>query len=60
MTLNGTDDNLVDLSENARSQVVNLRVTDAEIEKLNQKAIYQTARTSYVRALSEELPKAKH
>jgi hypothetical protein len=58
ITIDGTDYNLADLSESARSQVVNLRVTDAEIEKLNQQlAIFQTARTAYARALSDELPK---
>ena len=62
ITIDGTDYNLADLSESARSQVVNLRVTDAEIEKLNQQlAIFQTARTAYARALGEELPKeTKH
>jgi glycerate kinase len=58
VTIDGTEYNLADLSENARSQVVNLRVTDAEIEKLKQQlAIYQTARTAYARTLAEELPK---
>lgn len=60
VTIDGTEYNVADLSENARNQVVNLRVTDAEIEKLKQQlAIYQTARTAYARALSEALPK-KH
>lgn len=55
--IDGTEYNVADLSENARNQVVNLRVTDAEIEKLKQQlAIYQTARTAYARALSAELP----
>ena len=55
--IDGTEYNVADLSENARNQVVNLRVTDAEIEKLKQQlAIFQTARTAYARALSEELP----
>lgn len=58
ITIDGTEYNVADLSENARSQVVNLRVTDAEIEKLKQQlAIFQTARTAYARALSDELPK---
>ncbi|MDR5900461.1 DUF6447 family protein [Halomonas vilamensis] len=58
ITIDGTEYNVNDLSENAQNQVLNLRVTDAEIEKLNQQlAIYQTARTAYARALSEELPK---
>ena len=56
VTIDGTDYNLADLSENARSQVTNLRVTDQEIARLQQQlAIAQTAR-----ALSEELPKAEH
>lgn len=58
ITIDGTEYNAADLSDNAKAQVTNLRVTDAEIEKLKQQlAIYQTARTAYARALSEELPK---
>lgn len=58
LTIDGTEYKVADLSENAQNQVVNLRVTDAEIEKLKQQlAIYQTARTAYARALSDELPK---
>jgi len=61
ITIDGTEYNVADLSENARNQIVNLRVTDAEIEKLKQQlAIFQTARTAYARALSEELPRAEH
>jgi|TARA_Y100000780_G_scaffold212148_1_gene212216 glycerate kinase len=60
LTIDGTEYNVADLSENAQNQVVNLRVTDAEIEKLKQQlAIYQTARTTYARALGEELPKTE-
>ncbi|WP_404342572.1 DUF6447 family protein [Vreelandella venusta] len=58
ITIDGVEYNVANLSENARNQVVNLRVTDAEIEKLQQQlAIFQTARTAYAKALSEELPK---
>ena len=61
LTIDGTEYNLAELSENARNQVLNLRVTDQEIAKLKQQlAIYQTARTAYARALAEELPKAEH
>tara|TARA_R100001039_G_C1847690_1_gene107797 strand:- start:1062 stop:1277 length:216 start_codon:yes stop_codon:yes gene_type:complete len=61
ITIDGTEYNVADLSENAKAQVTNLRVTDAEIEKLKQQlAIYQTARTAYARALTDELPKAEH
>ena len=57
ITIDGTEYNAADLSDNAKQQVANLRVTDAEIEKLKQQlAIYQTARTAYARALNEELP----
>ena len=60
ITIDGTEYKLAELSENARSQLVNLRVTDSEIDRLNQQlAIYQTARTAYARALSEELPTQK-
>lgn len=60
VTIDGTEYNVSDLSDNAQSQVVNLRVTDQEIARLQQQlAIYQTARTAYARALSDELPK-KH
>jgi len=58
VTIDGTAYTVADLSDNAKSQVANLQVTDAEIAKLKQQmAIYQTARTAYARALSEELPK---
>ena len=60
ITIDGTEYNVADLSDNAKAQVTNLRVTDAEIEKLKQQlAIYQTARTAYARALGEELPKTE-
>ena len=60
ITIDGTEYNVNDLSNNAKAQVTNLRVTDAEIEKLKQQlAIFQTARTASSRALSVELP-AKH
>ena len=61
VTIDGTDYSLADLSENARSQVTNLQVTDQEIARLQQQlAIFQTARTAYARALSAELPKQEH
>lgn len=49
---------LADLNDNAKNQVLNLRVTDQEIASLQQKiAIAQTARAAYAKALTEELPK---
>ncbi|MBT2787216.1 MULTISPECIES: DUF6447 family protein [unclassified Halomonas] len=57
VTIDGHEYNLADLSENARNQLVNLRVTDQEIQRLNQQlAIAQTARTAYANALKQELP----
>ena len=57
LTIDGKEYNTADLSENAKAQVTNLRVTDQEIAKLKQQlAIYQTARAAYARALGEKLP----
>lgn len=61
VTIDGEEYKVNDLSENARSQVVNLRVTDQEIAQLRQRlAIAQTARTAYANALKAELPKKEH
>lgn len=61
VAIDGTEYNLADLSDNAKAQLTNLRVTDQEIERVKQQlAIAQTARTAYARALSEQLPKNKH
>ncbi len=58
LTIDGIEHNVADLSENARNQVMNLRVTDQEISRLQQQlAIAQTARTAYANALKDELPK---
>lgn len=57
ITIDGVEYQLSDLSEEARAQVVNLRVTDQEIAKIKQQlAIYQTARAAYARALGDKLP----
>ena len=59
ITIDGVEYNAADLSENAKNQVMNLRVTDQEIASLQQKlAIAQTARVAYANALTAELPKA--
>ena len=58
MVIDGTQYLLSDLSENARNQITNLRVTDQEIAHLKQQlAIAQTARAAYANALQAELPK---
>lgn len=61
VTIDGTEYDLDKLSEEARNQVMNLRVTDQEIGRIQQQlAIYQTARTAYAQALSAALPKDEH
>jgi len=57
VTINGTPYKLADLSDEAKNQLMNLRVTDQEIERLKQKtAITQTARMAYAKALEAALP----
>ena len=44
------------LSDAAKSQIVNIRVVDQEISKLQQQlAIMQTARNTYSKVLNEEI-----
>lgn len=58
VTIDGKEYPLDQLSESARNQVVNLRVTDQEIQQLQQRlAIAQTARTAYSNELKAELDK---
>jgi len=60
ITIDGKEHDLASLSENARAQVTNLRVTDSEIERIKaQLAIFQTARMTYSKALKDELEKAE-
>lgn len=60
ITIDGTDYNVATLSDEAKTQIGNLRVTDQEIQRLNQQlAIAQTARAAYARALAAELPKTE-
>lgn len=61
ITIDGKDYDVTSLSEQARSQIVNLRVTDQEIQRLQQcLAIAQTARVAYAKALEAELPKVEN
>jgi hypothetical protein len=60
ITIDGQQYDVSTLSENARSQIANLRITDQEIQRLQQQlAIAQTARAAYARALEAELPKTE-
>jgi hypothetical protein len=59
-TIDGQEYNLADLSEGAKSQIVNLRVVDQEIANLKQQlAIMQTARNAYGSALNTEIGEKK-
>ena len=60
ITIDGVEYKVSDLNDNAKNQIVNLRVTDQEIASLNQKlAIAQTARVDYASALAAEVAKLK-
>lgn len=57
VTIDGTEYNVADLTDNAKAQLTNLRVTDQQVERLNQQlAIAQTARAAYAGALKADLP----
>jgi hypothetical protein len=59
-TINDKEYNIADLSEGAKSQIVNLRVVDQEIASLKQQlAIMQTARNAYGSALNTEIAEKK-
>ena len=56
VTIDGTEYQLDELSDNARQQLANLRVADTEIQRLErQLAIARTARQAYARVLQGEL-----
>lgn len=60
VTIDGIEYKVSDLTDNAKNQIVNLRVTDQEIASLNQKlAIAQTARVAYANALAAEMAQIK-
>ena len=61
LTIEGQDYHVADLSEEARTQIMQVKVTDEEIARLQQRlAIAQTARTAYANALKAELPQDAH
>lgn len=58
VVIEGREYVLSEMSQKAQTQVVNLRVVDEEIRKLEQQlAIFKTARAAYARALKQELEK---
>jgi hypothetical protein len=55
-TINDKEYDLNDLSDTAKSQIVNIQVVDGEIARLKQQlAIMQTARNAYGKALDGEI-----
>ena len=59
-TIDDKEYNIADLSEGAKSQIVNLQVVDQEIANLKQQlAIMQTARNAYGLALNTEIAEKK-
>ena len=61
VTINGKEYDSEKLSDQAKSQLTNLRVCDAELQRLKaQVAITETARIAYIRALEGELPKTEN
>lgn len=59
ITIDGKDYDTDHLSEEAKSQLANVQLTDQEIQRLQfQLAIAQTARNAYAQALNAALPVA--
>ena len=55
-TINDKEYDLNDLSDTAKSQIVNIQIVDGEIARLKQQlAIMQTARNAYGKALDGEI-----
>ena len=55
--INGADYVVANLSEAARTQIVNIQAVDAEISRLQMRlGIAQTARNAYVGALTVAMP----
>ncbi|CAA0091047.1 DUF6447 family protein [Zhongshania aliphaticivorans] len=58
ITIDGKEYDLASLTNEAKSQLMNIRVADQKIASAQQDlAVLQTARNAYARALAEALPK---
>ncbi len=58
VTINETEYNFENLSEEAKSQVINLQFVQSELQKLDAKiAVYKTAEINYSKALQAEMEK---
>ncbi len=61
ITIDGKEYALENLNDDARAQIVNLRMVDQEIARLqNLLAITQTARAAYANVLAGQLPEKKN
>ena len=59
ITIDDTDYNTEDLSDNGKAQLASLQFLEQQMAKLkNEIAVYQTARAAYAQALKAELEKA--
>ena len=59
VTIDGKDYPLDSLNDTAKNQLMNLRAADQKIASLQQDlAMFQTARNTYAKVLSENLPEA--
>lgn len=59
VTIDGNEYDLDSLSETAKNQLINLRAADQKIAAVQQElAMIQTARNTYAKVLSENLPEA--
>lgn len=60
VTVDNVEYNIDDLSEGAKSQILNLQFVDTQLQQLNNEwAVSDTARIGYSNALKEELEKLK-
>ncbi|RNL61860.1 DUF6447 family protein [Zhongshania marina] len=58
ITIDGKEYDLASLTDEAKNQLMNIRVADQKIASAQQDlAVLQTARNAYARALAEALPK---
>ena len=59
ITVDGIEYNTEDLTENGKAQLASLQFLEVQMNKLKSEiAVYQTARSSYVKALKEALKTA--
>ncbi len=60
ITIDGKEYKIEELSDEAKTQIVNIRTADAEIQKIkNQLAMMNAARSYYANKLTELLPAGK-